>query len=172
MKRIRRMSVALALLVVMAACGDKNKVGDESLLNFKDQTNERLGQTTTTPAPVTTAPPTTVAGGKAGVGGTTSSTARATTTTQVVTFDIAINSDQASTSQFDPPSARVFVGTMVRWINKDTVARSVEADGGEFASPSIPPGQTFSYRVSTAGRLNYHDGTRPYAVASLEVVNR
>jgi len=168
----RTIGVLAAAVLLMSACGDKNKVGDESLLNFKDQTNQRLGETTTTAAPVTTAPPTTVAGGKAAVGATTTAPPRATTTTAAVTFDIAINSDSAGSSQFDPPSARVFVGTVVRWVNKDTVARSVEADGRQFASPSIPPGGTFTYRVSTAGRLNYHDGTRPYAVASLDVVSR
>ncbi|HVF75851.1 MAG TPA: hypothetical protein VM938_12445 [Acidimicrobiales bacterium] len=170
MRRIIGVLAAAALL--LSACGDKNKVGDESLLNFKDQTQQRLGATTTTAPTATTAPPTTVAGGKAGVGATTTAPARATTTTAAVTFDIAINSDQGGSSQFDPPSARVFVGTVVRWVNKDTVNRSVEADGGRFASPPIPPGGTYTYRVSTAGQINYHDGTRPYAVASLEVVNR
>ncbi len=168
MRRILRMTAAATILLV-AACGNDNKVGDESLLNFKDQANQRLGDTTTTAAPATTAPPTTVAGGKAAVGGATSTTARATTTTQQNTFDIAINSD-AATSQFDPPSAQVYVGTIVRWVNKDTVPRSVEADAGQFKSAALPPGGTFTFRVSAPGRLNYHDGTRPYAVASLEVL--
>jgi hypothetical protein len=33
----------------------------------------------------------------------------------------------------------------------------------------IPPGGTFDFKATTAGSYNYHDGTRPYAVAQLQV---
>jgi plastocyanin len=170
--------VSVVLIAVMAlvlvACGSDNKVGDESLVNFKDQAQERLGaRTTTTAATATTAP---ARGGQLGVGGATTTTARAAVTTAPAptqqTFEIDINGDNSSTTQFDPPAARVFKGTIVKWTNKDATARSVEADNGAFKSPSIPPGGTFTYTANAPGAFNYHDGTRPYAVASLEVVNR
>jgi hypothetical protein len=41
----------------LAACGEKNRAGDESLRNFKAQTQQRLGQSTPTPVPVVTAAP-------------------------------------------------------------------------------------------------------------------
>ena len=41
-------------LVTSAACGSDNKVGDQSLLNFKEQAGNRLGETTTTTAAATT----------------------------------------------------------------------------------------------------------------------
>ena len=178
MKTTRSTSIAIVLFVLLvSACGKDNKVGDDSLLNFKDQAQkERLGETTTTaPQASTTAPPTTAAaaGGKGALRNTTTTAAAAaTTTTAVVAFEIAINSDGGGT-QFAPPSAQVYVNTLVRWTNKDTVARSVESDdGSSFRSPSIPPGGTFTYRATKTGRFNYHDGTRPYAVASLEVTPR
>lgn len=176
MKTTRSTTVVVLLFVlVAAACGKENKVGDESLLNFKDQAQkERLGETTTTVAAAsTTAPPTTAAAANKGALRNTTTTAApaATTTTAVNAFDIAINSDQGG-SQFAPVSAQVYVNTLVRWTNKDTVARSVEADDGSFRSPSIAPGAAWTYRPTKTGRFNYHDGTRPYAVASLEVLPR
>jgi plastocyanin len=159
--------------LLLSACGGDNKVGDDSLLNFKDQANKRLGETTTTVAVATT-----VAGakGQLGLGAATTTTRPVATTqpaqAQQATLEIDINSDGAASTQFDPSGARVYKGSLVKWVNKDTQARSVESDTGAFKSPSIPPGGTWTYSATTPGKFNYHDGTRPYAVASLEVVNR
>lgn len=165
----------LAALIVLAvsACGSSNKVGSKSLVNFKDQTQQRLGVTTTTAARSDTTAAGT--GGHLGVGASTTTTAaaRATTTAPAQqSFEIDINGDNSGTTQFDPSAARVFAGTTVRFVNKDSVARSVEADNGSFASGSIAPGGTWNYKAGTAGQFNYHDGTRPYAVGNLEVVAR
>lgn len=185
---MRRHTIAALLLVaslVLAACGGDNKVGDEKILDFKEQTQQRLGETTTTAAPTeTTAAPVAAPGGKAGLGATTvppTTAAPATTAAPVTTttterkqavFEIRINGDSAGAAQFDPSAARVFVGTQVRFTNADVEPRSVEADNGTFQSPSIAPGDSWTYNATTAGRFNYHDGTRPYAVASLEVLPR
>jgi plastocyanin len=171
--RLRYLLVLVLLAgLVLVGCGSDNKVGDDSLVNFKDQAQERLGARTTTTAGVAT----TLAerGGQLAVGATTTTRPTATTAPapKQQTFEIDINSDTAGTTQFDPAAARVFKGTLVTWTNKDAVVRSVEADNGAFKSPSIPPGGTFSVTANTPGSFNYHDGTRPYAVASLEVVNR
>ncbi len=50
------MVLLLALVAILgsAACGSDNKVGDKSLLDFKEQANNRLGETTTTTAAATT----------------------------------------------------------------------------------------------------------------------
>jgi plastocyanin len=167
-------TAACGVLVLAAGCGGDNKVGDDSLLNFKDQAQQRLGATTTT------ATPTTVAGakGQLGLGATTTAPPKKVATTQPPvqqaqqTFDIEINSDGTSSTQFDPAAARVFKGTVIKWTNKDTVARSVEADNGAFKSAAIPPGGTFTFKADALGQFNYHDGTRPYAVGAFEVVNR
>lgn len=171
--------IVMALALVLPACGSDNKVGDESLLDFKEQVNDqRLGATTTTVAPSTTAPAD--ANQKAGIQtNTTTTTAPATTsqppTTQapVQYAEISINSDSASTSQFDPSHLQVFQGTRVRWTNKDSVPHSVESDDAKsFASGPIPPGGTYVLKTTAIGEFNYHDGSRPYAVASLEVLAR
>jgi len=176
------------MATLLASCGEENKVGSDKILDFKEQTNDRLGVTTTTEA---AAPATTVAGapGKAAVGAPTTSAPTSTTaapttvapTTVAPTtapppkeqaFEIGINADNSGTSQFDPSASRVFKGTLVRFVNNDSVPRSVEEDRGVFKSGSIAPGATFEYRADTVGKFNITDGTRPYAVGSLEVLAR
>src|SRR5438105_4752753 len=71
-------------LVTSGACGSDNKVGDQSLLNFKEQANNRLGETTTTTAPPTTTTAkgvvtTTTKPKLGGASGATSTTVRAAT---------------------------------------------------------------------------------------------
>jgi plastocyanin len=176
------MAYLVIVAVALAGCGgDKAEVGDKSLLNFEEQANQRLGVTTTTAAPTTTTAATGPGGkpyAQGGTAGTTPTTAKATATTAPpttattvpqATLEIAIRSDNADT-KFDPENAAVYTGSIVRWVNKDTVARSVEADGGQFRSPMIPPGGKFEYRATKEGTFNYHDGTRPYAVAILQVL--
>ena len=175
--------VVLCCLVALAACGEDNKVGEGVDLNIKDQVNnQRLGAatTTTTAAPTETSAPQSAAVGRAT---TTTTTAPATTTTTAPeattttakappALEVAINGDGGGQSQFDPSQARVYVGSTVVWTNRDSVPRSVEADDGTFASPSLAPGESFTYKTDKVGRFNYHDGTRPYAVAALEVLAR
>jgi plastocyanin len=170
---VRTLALTCGLLLTLSACGSKSKVGDKSLLNFKEKSQEQLGQvTTTTAAP---APGDANGGGKAGVTLATAprpktTTAPRTATTVAATVDIAINNDNAA-SAFDPSEVKAAVGTIVTWANHDTVARSVKSDDGStFTSPSIPPGGSWSYTATKAGSFNYHDGTRPYAVAALEIV--
>lgn len=169
-----RTRIALALLVVSlvaAGCGKSNKVGDDSLTNFEDQAQQRLGQTTTTPPTAAVASTTTSVPGKQALGTTTTAPKATTTTTQFVAVEININPDESS-SQFDPAIARVFAGSNVRWTNKDKVARQVKGDKNEFLSPSIAPGQSWTWKAVGSGRVNYHDETRPYAVAYIDVVAR
>jgi plastocyanin len=173
--RIRVLMTVLCGVLLLAACGGDNKVGDDSLLNFKDQAQQRLGATTTTAAVATTVAP--GAKGQLGLGAaTTAPPQKAVVTTQppqqAPAFEIDINGDGTASTQFDPAAARVFRGSTVRWVNKDTQPRSVEADTGAFKSGPIPPGGSWTYQAGTVGTFNYHDGTRPYAVGSFEVVNR
>ena len=171
MKRFAFLLVMLALAAGLAGCGKDNKVGDDRLLNFEDQANARLGSTTTTAAPEETTTSTTTGGDKAGVGQTTTTVKQTTTTTEAAAFEVVIKGDDSPT-QFNPAEASVYQNTLVRWINQDTVARSVKAADRTFVSPPIPPGGKFEWRATKTGRINYSDGTRPYAVGALEVVPR
>lgn len=156
----------LLVAVALAACGEDNEVGSGVDLNIADQAEGvRLGETTTTEAPAESS-------GERAALGDTSTTAAPTTTVQEVTLAIAINGDSGTETQFNPSAARVYVGSLVEWVNRDTVARSVVADDGTFDSGMIAPGGTFRFEAKTAGNFPYTDGTRPYAVGTLEVIQR
>lgn len=71
---------------------------------------------------------------------------------------------------FDPRLTRVFPETLIRWVNLDTVPRSVQAVDGEFGSPLIPPGGYFDFMATELGLIEYFDGTRPTVRGALHVV--
>jgi plastocyanin len=172
-------------LVTSAACGSDNKVGDESLLNFKEQAGNRLGETTTTTAAATTTTAqgvvTTTTKPKAGTAAT-STTAKAGTAATVTTAttapaavqtirEIYIYGDDAA-QPLDPQIQTAYVGSIIRWINKDTVERAVRADSGQFASPKIKPGASWDYTAGTVGTFAYGDDTRPYVKGELRVAKK
>jgi plastocyanin len=179
----------LAVLVVFgtAACGSDNKVGDKALLDFEEEAQTRLGETTTTTAPSSTTTGkgavTTTTKPKAGIGGaSTTTTAKAGTAATVSTAttapaavqtirEIHIFGDDAGLP-LDPQIQTAYTGSVIRWVNKDTVARAVRADGGQFASPLIQPGASWDYTARTAGTFAYGDDTRPYVKGELRVANK
>jgi plastocyanin len=181
---IRRTTTSVAIaclfLSLLAACGEDNKVGNDKLLTFQEQAKKaQLGATTTTVAPTTTAAAAqtqerAALGNSTTTAPTTTEAPKATTTTvaEIKAFDVSVNSDNAGTTQFDPSVSSIYVGTLIRFTNTDTVSRSVEADNGEFNSGPIAPGANWVYKATKVGRFNFHDGTRPYAVGSVEVIAR
>lgn len=82
---------------------------------------------------------------------------------------VKIQGDGQAGGQLSPSEVVVPSGTIVRWVNTDASTRSVEAADGSFASPVIAPGASWEHRFEKPGRIEYHDGTRPYAVATLTV---
>src|SRR5262245_21492208 len=56
-----------------------------------------------------------------------------------------------------PNVINVSVGSTVTWMNRETIAHSIVADGGAFSSGSIAPNGQFSYRFPAAGTFPYHD---------------
>ena len=163
---MKRVLAALVVALTLAACGGDSKVGDDALLNVKDQIpKDRLGAATTT----TAGPSTTAGSANLGIRNTTTRPPVATTIPEIV---IAINGDRSGGTQFEPNNATVYPNFVVRWNNKDTVARSVVFDDGTKRSPSIPPGGSWSTTFAKPGTYTYQDGTRPYAVGSVTVVAR
>ena len=191
---VGRLVLVVLVAGVLAGCGEDNKVGDESLLNFQEQAGQRLGETTTTTAPpttVTTARGAQVPGTQPGASGTPKATATtsppttrppatattATTATtapkaQAATLEIFINSDGSSDPPLDPQTAQVYAGSIVRWTNKDAVPRSVQAVNGAFRSPAIAPGASYDWTAGRVGLFEYGDSTRPYVNATLEVLEK
>ena len=178
MTRRRTALGAVVLVLALAGCAAENKTGSGEVLDFKDTVQKGLGDAASPTAARTTAPTATKAAAPAAPTATKAAPAPARTaapqrTQAAPAFVITINSDSsAAGSQFTPSVARVYVGQVVTWKNGDSVPRSVVEDNGAFKSPSIPPGGTYTYTADKPGTFNYKDGTRPYAVASLEVLKR
>lgn len=162
--RGRLLAIGALLAIASWGCGGGSEVGEDIAVEDGSgaQGGPRLGERAptptpaekpaSTPAPNRPAPPTPAP------------------RPESPAFVIKIQSDNApGGSQFEPRLARVQRGAVVRWQNTDSKPRSVEADNGAFRSPSIPPGGSWDYNATAPGSFNYHDGTRPYAVGSLEV---
>ena len=56
---------------------------------------------------------------------------------------------------FDPAELEVTTGTEVTWTNDDQAPHTVTADGGEFDSGTLEPGDTFSVAVEGNGPVTY-----------------
>jgi cell wall-associated NlpC family hydrolase len=188
MKRVMVLMVAVLALLASAACKSDNKVGNKSLLDFKDQAQNRLGETTTTAAAAST---TTAKGGvtsttkatvKPGAAASTTTTARAGTastattattapkaTTQTVREIDIYDDNEPGHDALEPQIQTAYVGSVIRWVNKGKTARVVKADSGQFASPSIAPGASWDYTAGTVGIFAYSDDTRPYVTGELRV---
>ena len=153
----------LTLVLLAGACSSKKDVGSDALLKGTNekQGGTRLGETTTTTAPKA-APTTTAAPPK--------TTAPPTTQAAAPSVEVTINSDTTAGGQFQPRVVQVRAGSIVRFINKDSAARSVVSDDGVFNSGDIAPGAKWDWTAGAAGSYNYSDGTRPYAVGTIDVV--
>jgi plastocyanin len=58
---------------------------------------------------------------------------------------------------FEPAQVTVGAGDEVTWTNGDAIKRQVVADGGTFTSPAIGPGESWTFRFTSAGTFAYHD---------------
>ena len=63
---------------------------------------------------------------------------------------------------FGPADLRVRAGERVTWINCDTDSHTSTADGGQWASPLVAPGDAFTQTFSTIGEFTYHCEPHPF----------
>lgn len=72
-------------------------------------------------------------------------------------------------SGFSPSSATVTEGDTVTWKNRDNANHQVLADKGQFVSPILRPGQSFSFTFRAAGSYTYKDELRPKLAGKIVV---
>lgn len=159
--QIRRMLLAFAVLgLVLGGCSQDEKVGSGVNVDGGGDGGAglRLGETTTTaPPPETTAaPPTTAA----------PTTQAPTTQPPTTQKQVAITIEIANRSEYKPTIARVPRGSVVRWVNKDSIERQVVATNGAFTSPKIPPGGQWDWTANVPGEHNYADPDVPFAAGA------
>jgi plastocyanin len=58
---------------------------------------------------------------------------------------------------FVPATVTINQGDSVTWRNADTRTHQVVANGGQFASPILDPGKTYTHAFSRGGTFRYHD---------------
>jgi plastocyanin len=63
---------------------------------------------------------------------------------------------------FGPEEVRVRAGERVTWINCDVDAHTSTADGGEWESPLMVPGDAFTQAFETPGEFPYHCEPHPF----------
>lgn len=149
-----------ATLLLTGACSQDSKVGGGVKVDGSASGDgPRLGETTTTAAPVATtvAPKTTQPA---------TTQKPAATTTPTTEKHVAITIEIANRSEFRPTIARVPAGSVVRWVNRDTIERQVVANDGAFGSPKIPPGGTFDWVANIPGEHAYSDPDVPFAAGA------
>jgi plastocyanin len=62
---------------------------------------------------------------------------------------------------FIPANVTINQDDSVVWRNRDTIDHQVVANGGQFASPILKPGQSYTFTFRNAGTYRYHDGLHP-----------
>jgi plastocyanin len=70
---------------------------------------------------------------------------------------------------FGPADVRVRAGERVTWVNCDLEAHTSTADGGQWSSPSLSPGDGFTQAFPTAGEFSYHCEPHPFMTARVIV---
>jgi plastocyanin len=173
MRFLARAGGVLLLLALTAACGNSNKVGTGIDINKLNAKANRLGQLNL--------PKASGQGGFVGQPNTSkqqssssdqssNSQQAAAKAAQQKQIEAAAVAFRITSSGYDPYYIRVYKGGSIKVTNVDAKARTVTADRGEFDSGSIAPGDTWVYVANTVGRFNFHDGTRPFVVGTLEVL--
>jgi plastocyanin len=64
---------------------------------------------------------------------------------------------QITKTGFVPASVTINAGDSVTWKNADKVNHQVVANGGQFASPILSPGEMYTHKFNSGGTFRYHD---------------
>jgi plastocyanin len=76
---------------------------------------------------------------------------------------------QIKSTGFDPRSVTINQDDSVTWRNVDTKNHQVVANGGQFASPILRPGQSYTRAFRSGGTFRYHDGLYPSRTGTVTV---
>lgn len=170
-KAIRVLGAVSAVLLLLASCGESQKVGSEKLLEFEEQQDaRRLGERTPVPTPEGT--PLALGVGEEEKAQPTP-TAEATPTPEPRYFDVAL---VPNSPYYRPGNAvTVKVGTTLRVTNEDSTAeradgRSFTAKDGSFHSGLLKPGETWTRTFQQPASYEIIDEGLRFATGSLRVV--
>jgi plastocyanin len=72
-------------------------------------------------------------------------------------------------SGFSPATATITQGDTVTWVNRDSANHQVLADKGQFVSPILSKGHSYSFTFNAAGTYTYKDELHPKLTGKLVV---
>ena len=72
-------------------------------------------------------------------------------------------------SGFSPASATITQGDTVTWVNRDNANHQVLADKGQFVSPILTRGHSYSFTFNAAGTYTYKDELHPKLTGKIVV---
>ena len=94
----------------------------------------------------------------------------------VLTVAIAAGPASAATTAvritgtgFAPKTVYVSAGDTITWTNSTTTSQQVVANNGDFSSPVLAAGQSYSHTFDTAGSFAYHNGLHPARTGTVNV---
>ena len=85
------------------------------------------------------------------------------------TAPTALATVQIVKTGFVPATVSINSGDSVTWRNADTKTHQVVANGGQFASAVLNPGQTYSHTFARGGTYRYHDALHPTLKGTVNV---
>src|SRR6188472_678042 len=68
---------------------------------------------------------------------------------------------QITATRFVPGTVTITAGDSVTWRNADKASHQVVANGGQFASPILAPGKTYTHQFARGATIHYHDALQP-----------
>jgi plastocyanin len=114
-----------------------------------------------------------VAAAAAACGSSSSSPSSSSTTTTTggptAAVSIPSNARTLTTTAFGANPLAVAVGTTVTWTNNDTIAHDSVADGQQWNSGILNPGQSFSFKFANTGTFTYKCTIHPNMVGTVTV---
>jgi plastocyanin len=76
---------------------------------------------------------------------------------------------QIKRTGFAPATVTINQNDSVTWKNVDTINHQVVANGGQFASPILGAGKSYTFTFRNSGTFRYHDGLHPSLAGTVTV---
>ena len=162
MKRVTAAAFAIAIAALsLAACSDKTQVGSGVNTKFDDKVGQRLGEATTVVTTTTTP----------GANKTTATTANGASNATTPTTAIKYQEVALSSAGFDTNPIRVYVGTPIRFTNKDTKVRTISGTNGEFDSHDMAPGAQYVFTPHAPASIDVQTDV-PFHTTHIDAISR
>lgn len=76
---------------------------------------------------------------------------------------------QITRQAFVPKTVTINANDSITWHNADTINHQVVANGGQFASPVLAPGKSYTHQFTRGATIHYHDALHPTLKGTLVV---